>query len=250
MNLEILYGINPVQEALAAHRRRIQTVYVASGRYSSRIQNIIDLAGQKAVEVRHVNAAMLTSLSGTANHQNIAAEVSPYFFYSLDEMLSPSKDSGNPPFILLPDSLTDPQNLGALIRTAFCAGVDGIVLAKDRSVSPTPAVSRVSAGAMEHMRMVRVVNLVNTIRILKKSGIWVAGLDKDANQTIYDIDWTVPVAIVVGGEGRGIRDLVRSNCDLMASIPQAASFNSLNASVAGALVMYEVFRQRQRRNHE
>lgn len=251
MKPEILYGINPVHEALKAGRRQVETVFVTPGRPASRIQEVVRLAQGKSIEIRQVQPGILSQLAENTNHQGIAARVSPFPVLSLDEILASPSDTRGRHFLLLLDSLTDPQNLGALIRTAFCAGVDGVVLPKDRSVSPTPTVSRASAGALEHIRIARVVNMVQTIETLKKkSGIWVAGLDKDANQTIYDIDWTVPIAIVVGSEGRGIRELVRSHCDMMATIPQAVPFNSLNASVAGALVMYEVFRQRSRRNHE
>ncbi len=142
------------------------------------------------------------------------------------------------------DNIQDPQNLGAIIRTALCVGIHGVVVPKDRSASPTPAVSRASAGALEHIRLVRVTNLVQTIKHCKSRGLWVMGLQQNAVQSIYAADLSGSIAIVLGGEQKGIRRLVEKNCDFMVSIPQLGTLNSLNASAAGAVAMYEAFRQR------
>jgi 23S rRNA (guanosine2251-2'-O)-methyltransferase len=245
MKDDILYGIHPVTEALKAGRRRTRAILTAmpSGS-SSRIRGILQMAEDRKIPVQTVPESRLTALAGAENHQGVAAQVSPFPFSSLEEILSPRVKTGSHPFVLMLDSLTDPQNLGAIFRTALCAGVDGVVLPKDRSGLPTPLVSRISAGAMEHVRIARVVNLVSAIRDLKQAGIWVAGLDRDAGLTIYQADWSVPIAVVIGAEGKGIRDLVRLRCDFLVSIPHAVSFDSLNASVAGAVVMYEILRQR------
>ena len=138
----------------------------------------------------------------------------------------------------------DPHNLGALVRTALCVGVEGIIIPKDRSVPPTPSVSKASAGAMEHIRLARVTNMVNTIKALKKKGLWIAGMEKTSNTSIFSSDLTGPIAIVIGGEEKGMRLLVKKHCDFLMSIPQTGPVNSLNASVAGAIAMYEVYRQR------
>ena len=143
------------------------------------------------------------------------------------------------------DNIQDPQNLGAIIRTALCVGVDGIILPKDRSAQPTPSVSKASAGALEHINLARVTNLVQTIKHCKKSGLWVIGLQKDAGQSIYTGDLTGSIAIVLGGEQKGMRPLVKNNCDFLFSIPQQGPVDSLNASAAAAVAMYESFRQRQ-----
>ena len=148
------------------------------------------------------------------------------------------------PCILLLDNIVDPRNLGALIRTAVCIDTDAVIVPKDRSARPTPIVSKASAGALEHIRLVRVTNMVNTIKALKNGGGWVAGMDRTSDKSIFNNDLTVPVAIVVGGEESGIRPLVKKHCDFLMSIPQTGPVDSLNASVAGAVVMYEVFRQR------
>jgi 23S rRNA (guanosine2251-2'-O)-methyltransferase len=143
------------------------------------------------------------------------------------------------------DNIVDPQNLGAIIRTALCAGVDGVILPKDRCASPTPAVSKASAGALEHLRLSRVTNLVQTIKICKNRGLWTIGLLKDAEQSIYTGDLSGSIAMVLGGEQKGLRPLVRKNCDFLFSIPQQGPLDSLNASAAAAIAMYEAWRQRQ-----
>jgi len=147
-------------------------------------------------------------------------------------------------FLLLADSISDTHNLGALIRTALCAGVDGVIIPKDRAAAPLPSVSRASAGALEHMPVVQVTNLVNTIAELKEKGMWIAGMAADADQSLFESNLTGPLALVIGGEEKGIRPLVRKHCDFLIRIPQEGQIDSLNASVAGAVVMYEAYRQR------
>ena len=147
-------------------------------------------------------------------------------------------------FLLLLDNIMDPHNLGALIRTALCVGVNGVIIPKDRSAQPTPTVSKSSAGALEHICLSRVTNMVNTITMLKKSGLWIAGMDKISADSIFTCDMKRFNAIVIGGEGKGLRPLVKKNCDMLLSIPQTGPLDSLNASAAGAVVMYEAFRQR------
>ena len=144
------------------------------------------------------------------------------------------------------DNIQDPRNLGAIIRTALCVGIQGVIVPKDRSAPPTPAVSKASAGALEHIRLARVTNLVQTIKHCKTSGLWIMGLHKDAAQSIYAADMSGSIVLVIGGEQKGIRRLVKKNCDFLVSIPQQGEFNSLNASVAAAVAMYEAFRQRKR----
>jgi 23S rRNA (guanosine2251-2'-O)-methyltransferase len=182
-------------------------------------------------------------MAKTASHQGICAKTGPYPLMSISEMLVKTKNSD--PLLILLDNIVDPHNLGALIRTAFCVGADGVVIPKDRSAPPTPAVSKSSAGALEHVLLARVTNMTATIKTLKQQGVWVIGLDKYAEVNIYQSDLTGPMALVVGGEEHGIRPLVRKHCDGLISIPQSPDVDSLNASVAGAVAMYEAFRQRQ-----
>jgi 23S rRNA (guanosine2251-2'-O)-methyltransferase len=153
-------------------------------------------------------------------------------------------DGSCPPWLLILDGVVDPQNLGALMRTAVCAGMGAVVLPKDRSARPGPAVSRASAGALEHARLAVVTNIVATIQALKPLGLWIVGLDKDDGQPLFASDLSGPLAIVVGAEGKGIRPLVRRHCDFLVAVPQVGPIDSINASVAGAVVIYESWRQR------
>lgn len=242
---EIISGLNSVYEALRAGRRKFAEIYISrerSGAPSGRVKSILGLAGEKKIPVTRLKGPELDSLTDRGRHQGIGARVTPYPLSGMEEIINGK--NGVPPFILLLDGIEDPNNFGALVRTALCSGVGGVVILKDRAVSPTPAVSRCSAGALEHMRVVRVTNMVQTIEILKKEGFWIAGLDANGDSTLYDADMTGPLAVVIGGEDRGVRPLVQKNCDFMVSIPQTGPVNSLNASVAGAVVMYEVLRQR------
>lgn len=146
--------------------------------------------------------------------------------------------------MVLLDNLQDSQNMGAIIRTAYCAGVDGIVIPQDRSAAPRPSVSKASAGALEHMPIARVPNLVNTVKQLKKSGLWIVGLEGSADQSLFGCDLKIPLGLIIGGEEKGLRPLVTHHCDFLVSIPHARAFNSLNASVAAALAIFEAYRQR------
>ncbi len=272
MKTEILYGIHPVREALGAGRRTIREILVntgglkkraadgpGSGRKNGRgksaarasgkekpepagggrrLEELIRFAENRGIAITHVPADHLSFLCRNERHQQVAARVSP-LPVAMD--LPPLSGTG---FWVVLDGITDPQNLGALARTALCAGADGVIQARDRSSAPTPAASRASAGALEHLPLIRVVNLVRSLQELQDAGIWVTGLDTGGGTDIYDMDFSGPAALVIGAEGKGIRPLVRRHCDFLAAIPQAGPLDSLNASAAGAVAMYEVFRQR------
>lgn len=242
---ELIYGIHPVSEALKAGRRRFSEILVAEGKSENRHRDIIELAESKRVKIKQIKAAALTTKTGTDSHQGIAAYVSSYPYVGLNEIMASPAGDKKPPFILILDSVVDPHNLGALSRTALCAGVDGLVIMKDRAASPGPAASKASAGALEHMKVARVTNIVNTIKELKDEGFWIVGLDANGDCSLYESDMASSLGLVVGGEDKGVRPLVRKNCDMIISIPQEGPVNSLNASVAGAVVMYEAYRQRQ-----
>ena len=239
MKTEILYGVHPVLEALRAGRRRIHEVFIHPGRSFRRLEGITASAKSKSVPVREVTPDRLSSLAGSEFHQGVAARVDPYPSTDLESVLTRSD-----PFLLMLDSILDPNNLGALVRTALCAGVDGVILPRDRSASPLPSVSKASAGALEHTALVRITNLARTIKVLKQHGLWIAGLDPGAEKPVFESDLKGPLAVVIGGEEKGIRPLVKQHCDFLVRIPQAGPLNSLNASAAGAVVMYEAFRQR------
>jgi 23S rRNA (guanosine2251-2'-O)-methyltransferase len=240
MKTEILYGYHPVLEAMRAGRRAVIEVYVVNEKRTKRLDDIEKFASGHHVPVRHVALSRMHAMVRAGVHQGVCARVGLYEPVSLSELLSKS----SPPFVMLLDNIVDPQNLGALIRSAECVGVDGVVIPKDRSAPPTPAVSKASAGALEHICLARVTNMVETIKTLKQQGLWVMGLDKHSNESIFQSDLTGALALVAGGEAHGIRPLVRKHCDKLISIPQKSEVDSLNASAAGAVAMYEAFRQR------
>jgi len=241
---EVLYGIHPVYEALSAGRRRIHGIYLAQDIRNARLKPILSLAESRGISRHTLAAAEFKALVSPVRHQGVAARVSPCPLTPLTEILQSSHSGNDNFFLLMLDSIVDPQNLGALIRTALCVGVDGVILPKDNCAAPTPAVSRASAGALEHIRLSRVTNLVQTIKLCKNRGLWIVGLSKDAPQSLYAGDLTGSIALVLGGEQKGIRPLVRKNCDFLLSIPQQGPVDSLNAASAGAVAMYEAWRQR------
>jgi 23S rRNA (guanosine2251-2'-O)-methyltransferase len=238
---EILYGVHPVLEALRAGRRHWVEICVAAGKGSSRLSPVLDEARGRQVPVREVSDRELAALTRASNHQGVAARVGPYPYDGPPESF---RAEGQSPFWLLLDGVVDPRNLGAMLRTALGAGVEGVVIAKDRSASATSAVSRASAGALEHVKLVRVTNLNRTIEAMKSDGLWIAGLDADGERLLFEADLSGPLGLVVGGEGRGLRPLVRRNCDFLIRIPQSGPVDSLNASTAGAVALYEAVRQR------
>jgi len=240
---EILFGINPVYEALRAGRRDIFKVYITKEKISKRLERILTIADSLKISVETSNPLYLKSISGSEHHQGVGVQTGPYPFVKISDMLD-SIQGGSNPFLLLLDNIMDPHNLGALIRTALCVGVNGVIIPKDRSAQPTPTVSKASAGALEHICLSRVTNMVNTIKMLKKRGLWLAGMDRISTESIFTSDMKGFDAIIIGGEGKGVRPLVKKHCDMLLSIPQTGPLDSLNASAAGAVVMYEAFRQR------
>jgi 23S rRNA (guanosine2251-2'-O)-methyltransferase len=243
---EILYGIHPVYEALASQRRNIYEIYLQEHARSDRLARLASLSAQRGIRITSAAPSELKTLAGTVGHQGVAARVDYYPLTAVSEILAAAEARRGPHFLLLLDNVLDPQNLGAIIRSALCVGVDGVIMPKDRSAPITPAVSKASAGALEHIRLSRVTNLVQTIKQCKNHGIWIMGLDKTAELSLYDGDMTGSIAIVVGGEQKGLRPLVKKNCDFLVSIPQPGALDSLNASVAAAVTMYEALRQRRK----
>ena len=241
---EILYGINPVLEALKAGRRDFFAVYIAKKKISQRLEKVLTLTEAKKIPVEWVETSQLKSLTGTDQHQGIGARASRFPLSGISGIIDSIRPDDTNHLLLLVDNVMDPHNLGALIRTALCVGVEGIIIPKDRSVPPTPAVSKASAGALEHIRLARATNMVNTIKTLKEKGWWIAGMEKASDKSIFLSDLTGRLAIIIGGEEKGMRPLVKKHCDFLMSIPQKGPINSLNASVAGAVAMYEAFRQR------
>jgi 23S rRNA (guanosine2251-2'-O)-methyltransferase len=236
-----IYGINPVAEALGSSRCRMREIWVAHGRGLKGLEGIISVAESKGIPIKKMERSQLDSLTKGATHQGVVGFIDQFHYADLNDVLQ--RDDGDP-FLLILDGIEDPGNLGALIRTADACGVWGVIIPKDRAAGITPAVAKSSAGAVFHIPLVRVTNIVSTLVKLKERGIWVAGAAAEAPTEIYDHDLAIPLAVVIGGEGRGIRPLVKRSCDLLVSIPMQGSVNSFNASVAGAIILYEVLRQR------
>ena len=236
-----IYGTNPVSEALGSSRCRMREIWVAQGRGLKGLEGIIGVAESKGITIKKVARSQLDSLAKNMPHQGVAGFIDQFDYADLDEVL---KRGQGDPFLLILDGIEDPRNLGAIIRTADACGVWGVIIPKDRAAGITPAVVKSSAGAVFHIPLVRVTNIASTISKIKERGIWVAGAAAEAPIQIYDHDLAIPLAVVIGGEGRGIRPLVKRGCDLLVSIPLQGKVNSLNASVAGAIILYEVLRQR------
>jgi 23S rRNA (guanosine2251-2'-O)-methyltransferase len=241
---EILYGFHPVYEALRAGRRAFHEIYILKQTHTRRIERIRKAAGRQNILLKEGSPEKLRAIAGAVSHQGVLAKVSAYPLTDAADLLENVLSATHSPFFLLLDHIVDPHNLGAIVRSALCAGVDGVIIPKDRSAHPTPAVSRISAGALEYMPVAQVNNIVRFVKTLKHRDIWIIGLDQNAEQSIYRTDLTGAIGLVVGGEQKGIRALVKRNCDLLVSIPQNGPVGSLNASVAGAIAIYEAFRQR------
>jgi 23S rRNA (guanosine2251-2'-O)-methyltransferase len=241
--MEVLYGLHPVEEALKAGRRRFDHVLVAREREDARIESLVALCRKSGVRVRQESREQLTQLAQTPAHQGVVALVHPQEFLSIEDLFAPNP-SGAPRLLLALDGVEDPQNLGALLRVADGAGVDGVLLTERRSAPLSPVAVKASAGAAEHLRIARVVNLVRALEELKKQNIWVIGLDERGTSDYDQFDLTGNCVLVLGREGAGLHDLVRRTCDHLLRIPMAGGVSSLNVSAAGAVVLYEAFRQR------
>lgn len=239
---EKLVGINSIMEALKG-RRKIHKIYVQEGRQGKRLTDLLNLAQIKGVFVQTVEKRRLDHMYTLGNHQGIIASVDQYPYVGVEDMLNLAAERGQKPLLLVLDGMEDARNLGAVIRTAECAGVHGIVIPRHNSAEINEYAVRSSAGAVEHMLIARETNLVNTLKFLKNQGMWVIGAEADADAYYYQGNIPLPAVVVVGGEGRGIRRLVREQCDMLLKIPMFGTINSLNASVAAALILYEIVRQ-------
>ena len=239
-----LWGYHPVYEALRAERRKVKTLYMVLEKIRPREEALMRLARQSGIGIKGASPQQLNAMVGHKRHQGICADISPYPLSSLDIILEKAEADTAVPFILALDQIVDPQNLGAIIRTAHCAGVHGVILPKNNSAPPSAAVSKASAGALEHMHMAYVTNLADTLKRLQQGDIWITGADQSSPQAVFQADLKGPLAIVIGGEEKGIRPLVKKQCDFLVSVPQTGPIGSLNASAAAAVVIYEAFRQR------
>ena len=241
---QIIYGIHPVEEALKAFRPQIEKIFIGAEKPGPALQKIVELAAQKRVATIFTSGKHLEQMAGGGVHQNVVAIVGEIPYATIEEILSCWKEEGTKALFLILDGIQDPQNLGAIIRTASASGVNGIIIPKDRAVGITPAVVKASAGAAAIIPVARVVNISNTVEILKKEGIWIYGAAGEARDLIFRLDFDVDLAVVIGAEEKGIRPFVKRNCDRLFSIPMKGPVSSFNASVSGGMILYEVIRQR------
>jgi 23S rRNA (guanosine2251-2'-O)-methyltransferase len=243
--MEVLYGVHAVEEAIRAGKRRFDHVLIARERQDDRIEKLVLLCRQAAIRVRHEPREHLSQVAKTEGHQGVVALVRPQQNLTIEDLLEPDASSpGAARLLLALDGVEDPQNLGALLRVADGAGVDGVVLTERRAAPLSPVAIKASAGAAEHIRIARVVNLVRSLEELKRQNIWVIGLDERGECDYDQFDLTGNCVLVLGREGAGLHDLVKKTCDHLLSIPMAGGVSSLNVSAAGAVVLYEAFRQR------
>ena len=242
----LIEGRNALTEALKSGRT-IDKVYVAEGSTDRSLAHLAAQAKEAGAVVVPVDRRKLDQMSPTGAHQGVIAAVAAHEYASVDDILALAAERGEAPLIVICDELSDPHNLGAILRSAECAGALGVVIPKRRSVGLTAVVAKTSAGAVEYLPVARVANIVNTIRELKEQGVWVYGTAADGASGLYRTDLTGPTAIVIGNEGEGMSRLVRESCDVLVSIPMKGRISSLNASAAATVLLYEALRQRDAR---
>lgn len=244
---EKIFGINPVLEALKAVPERLHQILLPKGELTGKKALIERLARQQGIKVQRIPFERFDSLLPHAVHQGVAAEASPYAYLSLEDLVARWRSSGEQALLVVLDGIEDPQNFGAIVRTAHAAGAQGIVIPKHRAAPMTGAVAKAAAGTLAHLPVCRVTNLVAALEVLKKAGIWILGTAQEAPQSLYGFDFSLDLALVVGNEGKGLHPLVRKHCDVMVSIPTRGAIGSLNAAAAAAVVLYEAIRQRYHR---
>lgn len=243
MSEEYIGGKHSVLEALKSGRT-INKIWIAENAQKHLTQPIVGEAKKHGIVVQFVDKRKLDQMTDNMQHQGVVAQVAAYDYVEVDDILARAAARNEAPFLLLLDEIEDPHNLGSILRTAECTGAHGVIIPKRRSVGLTATVSKTSAGAVEYVPVARVTNLAQTIEDLKKKGVWVLGTDVAAKQQVYDTDLKIPIAIVIGNESKGVGRLVKETCDFLVKLPMYGQLNSLNASVAAGVLMYEVVRQR------
>lgn len=240
-----LNGIHAVREALEA-ARPLDSVLVAKGRHGDRIEELVRLARRRGVPVRFEDRTQLDRAAGTREHQGVVAFAAAAPASDLEDLLAPQKGKAGPGLLVVLDGVEDPQNLGAIVRTSLAAGAQGVVIPERRAAGLTETVARTSAGALAHLPVARVTNLPRALERMKEAGYWLVGLDERAETRHTAVDLTSPVGVVLGGEGKGLHELVRARCDFLVSIPTRGPVRALNVSVAAGIVLFEAVRQRER----
>ncbi|MCT4566567.1 MAG: 23S rRNA (guanosine(2251)-2'-O)-methyltransferase RlmB [Maledivibacter sp.] len=244
MDNNIIQGRNPVIEALRAERE-IDKIIVSKGNLEGSIKKIVGIAKEKKIPIQYVDKNKLNQISDGGVHQGVIAYVAAYKYYEIEEIIEAAKEKNEDIFLIILDEITDPHNLGSVIRTANACGAHGVIIPKRRSVGLTATVAKTSAGAIEYVPVSKVTNLSRTIDYLKEKGIWIIGADMDGESLHYDSDLKGNIALVIGNEGKGISRLVKEKCDFLVKLPMKGQVSSLNASVAASILMYEVLRQRE-----
>ncbi|MEH7343927.1 23S rRNA (guanosine(2251)-2'-O)-methyltransferase RlmB [Bacillus sp. JJ1532] len=242
MSQDFIMGKNPVMEALKSGRD-INKIFIAEGSQGGQMQQVIGLAKASNVFVQFVPKKKLDQMA-EGNHQGVVAQVAAYQYAEIDDLFQAAEKRNEAPFFLLLDEIEDPHNLGSIMRTADAVGAHGIIIPKRRAVGLTATVAKASTGAIEHIPVVRVTNMARTIDELKEKGVWIAGTDAKGSEDYRRFDGTLPLGLVIGSEGKGMGRLIRDKCDFLIHLPMAGHVTSLNASVAAALLMYEVFSKR------
>lgn len=243
MKDELVFGVNPVREALRGVREVFE-LYVQTTATDHRLEKILELARERGVRIIRREREDLTRMCGSSHHQGMALKVAPFGYADLDDLITAAAGEPEGGFLLVLDGIQDPHNLGALIRTAACAGATGVIIPRDRACGITPAAEKASAGAVETVSVAQVTNIAQCLETLKKAGYWIYGLAGEAGESLFETSFSGNLALVVGSEGEGIRPLVARRCDLLLSIPLYGGVGSLNASVAGGIALYEVARRR------
>lgn len=242
LSMEVIYGIHPVGEAIACRGQALDYVGVARERRDAKLQRLIDQCRAAGISLRFLPREELTRLARTAAHQGVVAVAAAHRYVDLDDILRQRR--GTQHFVVVLDGVEDPHNLGAILRTADAAGADGAVIPERRAVGVTAVVAKAAAGAVEHLPIARVINIARCLEELKARNLWTVGVDERGSQTYDSLDYKMDCVVVLGAEGAGLHDQVRKKCDFLVSIPMLGRVPSLNVSVAGAVVMYEIARQR------
>ncbi len=240
--MDKIEGRNAVMEAFRSGRT-VDKLFVQEGLKDGPVLSILREAKKNKTIINYVSKERLDEIAEDSHHQGVVAQVAAYTYASVEDILKKAEDKGEPPFIIILDGIEDPHNLGAIIRTACLAGAHGVIVPKHRAAGLTSTVAKASAGALNYVPVAKVTNIGRTIDELKKKGLWFVCADMDGTK-MYDLDLTGPIGLVIGNEGEGVSRLVREKCDLTASIPMKGEIDSLNASVAAGILMYEVVRQR------
>jgi 23S rRNA (guanosine2251-2'-O)-methyltransferase len=246
--MEVIYGINPIRDLLRQNKDGWKKIIIASGRNHSSIEEIIETARTKKIPVEFSERKNLDKLAGTRENQGVIGIYKDFVYADLDILIKNRSKSFNYDLILVLDSIMDPQNLGSIIRVAHCLGANGIVIPEDRAAQVTAAVNKASAGSVQQIPVARVVNLSQTLDYLKDKGFWIFGAEAHGGKSLRDADFNCSVVLVLGGEEKGIRPLVKKKCDFLVTIPLTGSFDSLNVSVAAGIIQYEIFCQRSKAN--